>query len=289
MTSRCRSLAATAAALLLAAALAPTATSPLAAQSGGEVLRTALDRYEQRMEGVDDYTVVHEVMGFESTVYYEKQTVDGREVFVSRTEYGSEAAERTPDDPYAAFAKLAERARHDGTEEVDGIECHAVTVTDFEGVDLWQPPAASGDSAEFHPERATFFLDTEDYLLRKMTLEGTMVDETGESPKISLAARFRDYREVKGLVHPFLMDVSVKGLQAAMSEDQRKTLESLRQMQKKMEQMPEEQRKMMERMMGERMQQMEQMLGQGAMDVTVKVKEIRVNEGPPAKRGASSR
>lgn len=57
--------------------------------------------------------------------------------------------------------------------------------------------------------------------------------------------------------------------------------ESMAEMRKQMESMSARQRKMMEQMMGGQLEKMEEMLTTGAMDFTVRVQEIRVNEGPP--------
>lgn len=264
-----------AASLLLAASAAP-----MRAQTGEEVMRTLLERYEERMGDVRDYTVVQEVMGFESSTYFERTEVDGHTVFVPRTETGSEAARRAPESPYAGMFRLAERSRHEGYREVSGERCHVVAVTDFEGTDLFGEGGTTG-MEDFRPERAAFLVDTDDYLLRRMEIEGTSTAR-GEPREVTFTALFEDYREVDGVVHPFRTSVSIEGMGQQMSEQEQQQLqESLRQMRSQMEQMSEEQREMMEQMMGGKMEQMEKMLASGAMDFTVQVKEIRVDEGPP--------
>lgn len=270
--------------LTAALALAALAAAPAAlqAQSGQEVLETALDRHAERMEGVQNYTVVAETMGFESTTYFERVERDGDVFFVPREHLGSEAAQRAPDNPWAGLRDLADRATLEGTETVDGEECYAVVVTDLEGTELYGS-AAGGEG--FRPERATFLVDTDDYLLRGMRMEGTAQME-GETRDVTFDARMLDYREVDGVVHPFRTEVSMEGMGGGMSEEERRQArQSMQEMQQRMEKMPEQQREMMERMMGDRMEQMEQMVASGAMDFTVKVKEIRVNEGPPEDRG----
>lgn len=68
--------------LATTAFLAPAATHPALAQSGEEIARTALERYAERVSGVDDYTVVQEVMGEEVTLHFEKEMEDGFPTFV---------------------------------------------------------------------------------------------------------------------------------------------------------------------------------------------------------------
>lgn len=269
-------------ALALAALLAAPAAAP--AQSAQEVLQTALERHEQRMQDVQNYTVVQEVMGFESSTYFERVEREGHVFFVPRQQMGSEAARRAPENPYAALEELAARATLAGTEQVGGETCHVVEVTDLEGTELQQSMGAEGD---FDPEKATFLVDTDDYLVRGMRLQGTTTAGQGGQPRdFSFDARFTDYREVKGMLHPFRIEVSVEGAGGQMSaEDREQARQSLRQMRQQMENMTEQQRQMMERMMGDQMERIEQMLATGSMDFTVRVKELRVNEGPPEGQG----
>ena len=81
--------------LTLSAVLAPVAP----AQNAQEIIQTAIDRYEQRMSGVENYTIVQDVMGFESTSYYEKHTVDGRSVFKLVDTYGDDSQDESSDGP----------------------------------------------------------------------------------------------------------------------------------------------------------------------------------------------
>lgn len=266
------------AALTLAALL--SAPSALASQSGEEVLRTLLERYEERMAGVENYTVVQEAMGFSSSTYFERTEVDGHSVFVPRAHEGSEAARRAPTSPYGEMFRIAERATLEGTQDVEGESCYVVSVADLEGTELFGG-GAPGEDGSFQPESATFLIDQDDYLLRRMVVRGTSTVE-GEPRDVSFTADMRDYREVEGVVHPFRMDVSVEGMAPPMSEEEQARLrESMEEMRAQMDEMPEGQRQMMERMMGGQMEKIEKMLASGAMDVTVQVTEIRVNEGPP--------
>lgn len=266
--------------VLLGLLLAGIAPAGLEAQTGGDVLRTALDRYQERMEGIEDYTVIQEAMGFESTTYFERTEVDGRPVFVPRSQLGSQAAQGTPESPYSEFYTLADRAEREGTEVVEGEETHRITVTDFEGVEFWDP-TGRGQPGDFTPERAAFYIDTDDYLIRRMEMTGS-TSMQGQEREVSFTADFRDYRNVDGLLHPFAIQISVEGLTSQMSPEEREELErSLEEMRAQLEEMPAEQREMVERMMNGQLERMESMMAQGTMDLSVQVTEVRVNEGPP--------
>lgn len=253
---------------------------PLRAQSGGEVLETALERYQERMEGIEDYTVVQEVMGLESATYFERTEVDGQSIFVPRSENGDPAGQSTSQNPYTEFRVLADRAQREGSQAVNGQETHVVTVTDFEGVDFWNP-AEGGQMGSFTPERASFYIDTDEFLIRRVEIGGTTAMQ-GEEREITVIADFEDYRTVDGLLHPFVLDVSVEGLAGEMSSEEREELEgSLEEMRTQLEEMPAQQREMAERMMSDQLERMETLLAQGTLDMTLQVTELRVNEGPP--------
>lgn len=261
--------------LALVAAVAATAVpAPAAAQSGGDVLRTAMERYAERHEGIENYTLVQSAMGFESTTYYVREMVDGVAVFVPQSTSGSEAAQQAPQSPWEHFSEMEERAEHRGFEDVEGVRSHVVEITDVEELDIWDP-ASTG--TEFQPESLMLLIGEDDYLIREMRMTGSAAAQEGPQ-NVSFTATFSDYREVDGLTHPFLTTVTVEGLQSEVSDEQR---QSMQQMMEQMQDMPEAQREMMRRMMGDQFEQIERMLTEGTMDVTVEVSEIRVNSGPP--------
>lgn len=267
-------------ALLAALALASTAPPPVSAQSAEEVLQTAMDRHQERMEGIQDYTVVQEVMGFRSTTYFEREERNGEVVFVPRVEMGGGVSERLPDSPYGSFYELASRASHEGTEDVDGRRTHVVTATDLEGTSFQEELA--DDNGELRVERITLWLDEDQHLLRRMRMEGTAALQGGDPGPVTVTADLRDYREVDGMLHPFRTEISLEGFGEQISDEQREEIrQSLEEAREQMRDMPESQRQMMERMMGDQLEEMERMLLSGSMDVTMTVEELRVNEGPP--------
>lgn len=267
-----------------AAVVAVVVAPDLPAQSAADVLRTAVEKHNDRMEGVENYTVVQEAMGFETTSYYERTTVDGESVFVVRSSLGSEVGKRAPGNPYAFVAEMADRATLEGKESVDGEACHIVSITDFSGADL-SALGVAGENENWSPQRMRIWIDADDHYPRKMTMQGTAA-MNGEPQEMSFTAHLRDYRTVEGVVHPFRTEVSIQGMGQQMSrKDQEEARKSLEQLRKQMAEMPPQQREMMEKMMGGQLERMEKLLASGAMDFTVQVKEIRVNEGPPQGQG----
>lgn len=262
---------------LLSAVLALTLAPAAAGQSAGEVIETAMARFEDRVAGIENYTVVMDVMGFEVTNYFEKEMVDGRPTFVLRDHSG--AGQQSAGLFYNGFMEVVDRANLQGRESVNGYDCFVVTVDDFSGVDF--DPETPDDEEDFRPKHGTFYLDAGDYLIRKLEMDGELLGERGWQD-IAMEIDFKDYREVDGMIHPFVSEMNVAGMQNAYSEEEmQQAREELEEMKRRMAEMPEAQRAAVEQMMGPRMKEMERMLNSGTMQITTQVKELKVNTGPP--------
>lgn len=246
-------------------------------QSAEEVIETAIKRYEQRMSAVENYTLVHDIMGMEVSNYFVKRMVDGRPVFQISDAYGGEDDDALG-QMYNEFTMVADRAALHGTEPIDGKKTYVLSVDDFSGLD-WG--SEMGDNQVFTPKKGLFYLDSDEYILRKLIMEGEMEGEGGTSP-VTMEALFQDYREVKGMLHPFRTTMTMRGVTAGMSEEEmEEARQSLEELKRQMESMPEAQRKMMESMMKDQVERLEEMVNSGNMEFTLEVKELRVNEGPP--------
>jgi hypothetical protein len=244
------------------------------AQDAEEIIKTAIERYEQRMAGIDNYTLVQEVMGFETTSYFEKQTVDGRTVYRMVDAYTDDSQDNMG-EMYNGFLEVAERAKYSGNEDVEGHDTYVLAVDDFSGL------AVYGEDDDFKPKKGLFYLDTGEYVIRRIKMEG-MVERDGQTQPATADMYFEDYRSVEGVLHPFLIQMNISGVTSGMSEEEleeaRKDLEELR---KQMDEMSESQRKMMESMMGPQIEKLEEMLNSGNIEMSIAVKELRVNQGPP--------
>lgn len=266
----------------LAVALGSLLAAPVQAQDAGDILQTALDRYVERTQGVNDYTITYGgFMGTGAvTSYFEKEVVDGFPVFRQVSVEGDETEPTTDFDPYRKFPEIAERARYDGTEEIDGLEAHKLSIDDFEGLDFTPPSAGPGD---FEPESMTLWIDGSDYLIRRMRMEGTAVIE-GEPRPLTMVASLGDYRTVEGMPFPYVTTIAVEGAMAASGmsdEDAAQARAQLEEMRAQLENMSEQQREMMERLMGPQMESLEKMVGSGTFEMTLEVKDLKVNTGPP--------
>lgn len=285
----------------MAAALLCALPSLGAAQSASEILDNALQRYEQRMAGIDNYTVVQSaegmggmasMMGDEgTTLYYEKTMVDGHPVFqvhhpamdsIMQMQQQSGAMR----SPAETMRLMKDHASLEGSDTVDGHDCWVIRVDDPAAL---APMEDSESSSAMKLESMTMCLDKEEYVPRRMTMEGEM-SVNGQTNTVDMESHMTDYREVDGLLHPFRTEVSMSGMTGSMSPEEREnTRKQLEEAKAKMAEMPEAQRAMMEKMMGGRLEQMEQMLAEGSMSFAFVVKDLKVNAGPPAPSGGRDR
>lgn len=255
-------------------ALAPlTAPAPAAAQeSARDVLERALEEYESRVADIRSYTVTQQVMGVESTVTFERSTVDGHTVFVPA---GAEDRDVNLESPMTYFPKVAERATLGESLTVDGGTCRQVVVRDFEGLDFGQ--AMPQEAGQFEPTEAVFCLDTGDWVVRRVTIDGEMVRD-GERNPVHLVATLQDYRRVEGMPYPFLTTIEAQGMSGSMTPEEReRARQQLEEMERRMENMPEGQRRMMEEMLQGQLQNLRKMLEGDALELEVRVTDLQVN------------
>lgn len=248
------------------------------AQSAREIMDTALQKYRQQVEGIEAYTVTQEVMGATISHRFVKREVEGHEVFVPAEDTAGGRLPRGWGNPYQMFPALSERATLQGTTSVDGHDSWILRVEDFSGLDV-ESMTPEGARGEFEPDSITLYLDRQRHLLRGLSMDGKMADGDSTQP-VSVRARFRDYRDVEGMLHPFVMDVSVEGMQAALTPAERRAArEQLRQWEQRMEQMSEQERQMMEGMVGPQLEKFRQLLDSGTMETTIRVQSVEVERG----------
>lgn len=269
-----------------AAAMAATlvlTTAPAMGQSAQEIMETAIERYESRMEGIEDYTIVQTVGGQTDTTYHERRMVDGLPLYPPAGQDSDprmdEIMERSAGgNPYAFFTQLASRADLQGTETVDGEETFVLAIDDMSGIDLGEAEAAG-----LQLTSARIWIDTDDHVVRRSVVNGTM-RANGEDHELTLDASMTDYREVEGMLHPFRSNMEITGIDAMIPPEQREEMrQAMERMEEQLEQMPPAQREQMRQMMDERMGPMMSMMEgmDNGMTFTMEVQELIVNQGPP--------
>jgi hypothetical protein len=251
------------------------------------------DAHVRRLRGVENYTIVQEVMGFETTQYFEKEMVDGSPVFrLRKTMTGGMAMDAEGDEDqgweefYTDAPRMAEHFDYAGRDEVAGHRVHVLVVNDPDAIDFDARSMSPEEEQDFRAEKVTVYVDTDQLVMRRMVVDGQMSHE-GEYHDVTSTIDLDDYRDVAGMLHPFRMTMRMTGMQEAMGMTEADMAEMRQQMEeakRQMEQMPEAQRKMMEKMLEQQMQNMEQMMGGGEggdMTVEMLVTDLRVNSGPP--------
>jgi hypothetical protein len=257
---------ATATALFLAAGTA-------LAESAQDIVKTAMEKYEQRLANVQTVSIVQSAMGMQIETEMEKRMVDGRAVLVP-TEDGSPGTD--PGTFFAQMQEMATAAKLKGKEKVDGVDCWRIEVDDMSAFDA-EPQ--TGATSDFEAKTGTFWIDRQDYLLRRMSLDGETMND-GQAMAVTMDMTMRDYRDTQGFLWPFATDMVVRGLDSGMSEeDLEEAKAALAEMKAEMAEMPESQRKMMESMMGGQMQKLEEMVTSGEMKMSIEVVSLSVNGG----------
>lgn len=264
-------------------ALALSVPGPASAQTPAEIVDRMVDTFERGAVSVQNYTVVQDVMGFRSELYYEREVQDGRPVFaLKQSNTAGFAADLDDDlgvaDLYALAPELAEHARYGGTEQVDGTEAHVLLIDDLQVLDL--VPAQPSEDAEFRPRTGRILIDGALWVPRRMEFAGDL--DTGDRVvEVTSVIDLLDYRSEQGLLLPHRTLVRMEGLGAAIDPDMRAELDQMR---RQLEELPAAQRAMVEEMFRGQIEQMEALLSGGddaAMTVEVAVVEVRVNQGPP--------
>lgn len=279
MPRPCRAALSSAVLVALAASLPAHGT----AQSASDIVERMLSEYARRVADVDNYTLVQQTMGFETVSYFEKEVVDGRPVFRSRTSVTSlgvtadVSEDSGVDDVYAIGEELGRRGTYAGVRSVDDYDLHVIEVGDFAGLDFGGDLAPDSD---FRAKSGTFFLDVDTYVPRRVEFVGSLTNEEGVHDITSII-EMGDYREVQGMLVPYRTAVTIEGLGEAIDAETRAQFEE---MQRELESLPPQQRAMVEQMMAGQLEQFRSMMaGEDApMTFQVLVTAVRVNEGPPA-------
>ncbi|MDH3457390.1 MAG: DUF5339 domain-containing protein [Gemmatimonadota bacterium] len=283
-------------ALVGALLLSSVGTTGVLAQSSSDILNRMMKSYEQRIAGVDNYTLVQDAVGVETTQYFVKEMVNGRPVFrLSKSIVGGmmidqETPEESWDTFYARADEIAQHVRYEGRDNVNGHSVHVLVVDDPESIDfdgMMNASPEEQDEEDFRAEKMTMFVDRDLLVMRRMVVDGQMTHE-GETHPVTSTVDLDDYRDINGMLYPFRTSVTMEGMAEAMGmtdDDMAEMREQLEEAKRQMDQMPEAQRAMMEKMLKQQMEQMEKMMqdqGGGGMQVEVLVKDLRVNSGPPS-------
>lgn len=266
-------------ALVPAAAVLLSSTTPAAAQDAAEIVDRMLAEYESRAEGVDNYTLVQSVMGFETVSYFVKDVEDGRPVFrleISSAQGVDETGPGGVDEIYAIGDDFAEHATYAGRENIDDYDVHVLDLEDLESSEIAQDVSPDGD---FVPTRGRLYLDVDTYVPRRMIFEGELTNDEGVH-SVTMTMDLGDYREIEGMLVAHRTVMSIEGLGAAMDQEARAQFDEL---ERELESMPPEQRRMVEGMMADQLEQFRAMMAgdNEPMVIEVMVREVRVNSGPP--------
>ncbi|MGD2120101.1 MAG: hypothetical protein PVJ76_00080 [Gemmatimonadota bacterium] len=255
----------------------------IVAQDAQALMRRAMEAQAERLAGVENVTIVQETMGMEMSMYMEKQEIGGTPVLMPVSVTAAGMTQTMPQDMVQPdwsnpFQEAwIERTQLVGRDELEGNEVLVFRIDDFTGLELPRMPGSEQGAEDFRPSSFQYSMSEDDLLLRKVEMDGEMRGQDGSYSPIQMTMFMEDYREVDGYVHPFVTRVITSGMMEAADVDQEELRQQLEQMRAQMESIPESMRGMIQG----QIEQMESMLGGGGegMEVTIAVKELRVNAG----------
>jgi hypothetical protein len=258
----------------LAAAALVFVGSPLSGQTAREIFDEALLRYQAQTDGIAAYTLVQDVMGMATETRFERREIDGVRVFVP---VGVPGVDGESSSPLTAFPQFAEVATLEGTHPLEDGACHVLSLEDLSGVDMGFARLPQ-DEMQFSPRSATFCIDTETYMMRRVTVEGDLTAAGGTGPATMHIAS-DDYRDVEGLLVPYRTTVEIHGMGPAMgggdAAAMREAVESAR---AEIEKMPAAQREAMEQMLEQQLQALGAAAAGGPQTMTMTVTDVRVEK-----------
>lgn len=257
-----------------AVCMAITLTATVApAQNAPQIIQQAVEAYEDGAKDTDNYRITAKTMGFESKTLMKKEIVDGHPVFLPAQ--FDESMSSKWESPQNWFRQIADRAKYEGSEEVDGHRCHVVSIDNFEGIDVGPGVQSEG---EFKPTWMSIAIG-EDHLPRRFRMKGDMVVE-GSSRPVSVEALMTDYRQINGMHHPFRILIEADGFMGpggASDVDQAEAQKALADFEKSLEEMSDQEREMVERVMGDKMNTLRDMAASGKLKVEMVVTSIEPN------------
>ena len=239
---------------------------PAFGQSVASVVDEMQARYNKQLETVDTYIVETNLY----TSYNKKVMRDGAPTYKTQTKMKGPddtgfASTTTPSAAYGLqFDKLKQHATYTGTESLNGVRCHVLSVDD---------PSKVNPDLGAETTRMIYYVNAEQHVPARMVME-TETQGQGGPQASTVTINLLDYTTTDGLTLPHRMEIR---LSSNLSAQQRQQMER---MMKQMENMPEEQRRQMEKMMGQQMGMMKRMLSGEPIAVTVE--RVQVNTELPS-------
>jgi len=234
-------------------------------EKAAEIVETMQEEYVKSIEGVDDYIIYKE----NHTIYYKKAYEEGKPYFktktVSQTPGGMTSVIST--DLFSqTYSYFKNNSIHKGVEKMNGNKVHVLYAEDVK----FQTPQGE-ESVEY----VQVYIDLNNKVTRKIKYPFEM-EKDGQKREVTSIMKYRDFREIEGMLIPYETVRIYKGL-TLTKEEQREAEKSLEEFDKKMENMPESRRKMIENMMGDKIAKYRKMIKENKIKEIEKVRKVEVN------------
>ncbi len=166
-------------------------------------------------------------------------------------------------------------AEYAGRADVAGIDAHVLRLTDFSAMD----PLGSTDQQP--PDSVLFFVDPDPWLLVRISIHGSLPTQ-GQDGNVTPTIDFEDFRDVEGMMVPFLTRLTMVGVQVDVSQQQLEDAQqSLAQLEQRLQSLPAAQREMMMDRLRPQLERMQQIVDSGTLETVFEVESVEVNTGLP--------
>lgn len=248
------------------------------AQSSQEILDRMIEQYTNSIDDIETMMMVTRMEGFmeteADTTYYEKVMVDG---YPTMQTVSSGSA--TPASNYYNFHEnydaLVENSTYEGTETVNGRETYVIFIEDVTALydDMVTTPEDQQQS-QAQPQSGRMYIDTEDYIPIRMNFDINYDGEYTGSADMLMS----DIRNIDGMLIPFVMEMKIEGISESMSaEDMAEAQESMKELEKQMEDASGIQKRMLERIVKPQMERLQKILEEGAMTMRTIIEDVQTN------------
>ena len=196
-------------------ALVGTSFGVLEAQSVAEVVEGMYAAVERQAEGVQNYTLSQQVMGFDTYNYFEKQLLDGRPVFRleltdgSGFSFGLGGEDVGLGDVFIYGPKFLEHGIYAGTEQIGNFSVHVLTVEGAAAQEI--VPPRGPDQVEYRPRTVRLYVDAQLMVPRRILVEGEAVTDTGPQP-LSIQLDMQSILPIESMLVPFKTTLQIAGM-----------------------------------------------------------------------------
>ena len=246
------------------------------AQSAADVIDQMLQNYTDALTNIETMMMVTEMDGFMSseepdTTYYRKVVMENG---IATMQPVSSVSERPSADSYnfaRNYQTIVDNATYEGTESINGRTAHVLFIED---VSAFYDDVVASVPEEQEPQSGYMYIDTNDYVLLRMTFDISFDGEYDGGIEINMS----DIRDVDGIKMPFLTEMKVEGISDEFdAEDMAEARQGLQELKEQLDNASGMQKRIMERAIMPQIERFESMLEEGGLTMVTRTLAVETN------------